>query len=60
MMKIYAEGENKYLDCFIEFVENLIPIVGIFLNIVIIIFLVYLKILLFEIKTERINYFLQN
>jgi len=60
MMKIYAEGENKYLDYFIEFVENLIPIVGIFLNIVIIIFLIYLKILLFETKTERINYFLQN
>jgi hypothetical protein len=59
-MKIYAEGENKYLDYFIEFVENLIPIVGIFLNIVIIIFLIYLKILLFETKTERINYFLQN
>jgi hypothetical protein len=59
-MKIYAEGDNKYLDYFIHFVENLIPIVGIFLNIIIIIFLIYLKILLFETKTERINYFLQN
>jgi hypothetical protein len=60
MMEIYREGDNKYLDYFIHFVENLIPIVCIFLNLMIIILGIYLKILIFETQTQRIDYLLQN